>query len=313
LVTTFCPKANKTDEFKYNREISGNPTKLADKGSGGNMSNGNDILKKISVVIPTYNENEKILETIKECENSLHGFYHEIIVVDDGSLDGTYQKVQEFAKEHNNLKILHYGDNRGKGFALSYGFKHAIGDIIAFIDADMNIHPRQILTLIREMERTHFDVVVGSKRHPDSKINYPIKRKILSDIYYRFVKILFGIQVKDTQVGLKLYKRKVLEDVCPMVLVKRYAFDIDTLANAQRLGYKIGEAPVEINMNFKTHINTKEIWDMFWDTCAVFYRMKIIFRYENKLEKSKNNKITYQFENRKYTETTSQETFSIDD
>jgi dolichol-phosphate mannosyltransferase len=135
----------------------------------------NKTWKSVSVVIPAYNENEMILDTIKECETSLTGMDHEIIIVDDGSLDGTYEKVQEFARGKNNVRIINYGCNRGKGFALRYGFKQTKGNFVVFIDADMNIHPRQILTFIKEMERTDADVVVGSKRHPDSKINVTIQ------------------------------------------------------------------------------------------------------------------------------------------
>jgi len=260
----------------------------------------NKTWNSLSVVIPAFNENEKILDTIKECEISLTGIDHEIIVVDDGSLDGTYEKVQEFTIGNNNVRIVNYGCNRGKGFALRYGFKQTQGNFVVFIDADMNIHPRQILTFIKEMERTGADVVVGSKRHPDSKINYPVNRKIFSEIYYRFVKILFGIQVKDTQVGLKLYKRKVLEDICPMVLVKKYAFDIEILANAYRLGYTIRDAPIEINMNFESHINKKAIWHMFFDTLAIFYRMKIIHYYDDKLVMMNKIKMTDKFENKNH-------------
>lgn len=261
--------------------------------------------KKISVVIPAYNENGIILETIKECVSSLNGIDHEIIVVDDGSHDGTYGTVKEFVRGHNNIKIVNYEGNQGKGFAIRYGFKYTTGDVVAFIDADLNIHPGQILTFINEMERTDADVVVGSKRHPDSKVNYPINRKILSNIYYMFVTILFGLNVKDTQVGMKLYKRKVLNDLCPIVLVKRYAFDIEILANAHRLGYKIREAPVEINMDFDSKVNKKAIWNMLWDTCAIFYRMKIIHYYDGKIDMINNRKRTMDFEKKEYIRTSS--------
>jgi glycosyltransferase involved in cell wall biosynthesis len=267
----------------------------------------NKTWKSLSVVIPAYNENEIILDTIRECELSLKGLDHEIIIVDDGSIDGTYEKVQDFARGNSNVKIVNYGCNQGKGFAIRYGFKQTKGDIVAFIDADMNIHPKQILTFINKMQMTDADVVVGSKRHPDSKINYPLNRKIFSELYYQFVKVLFGIQVKDTQVGLKLYKRKVLEDICPMVLVKKYAFDIEILANAYRLGYKIIDAPVEINMNFDSHVNKKAIWRMFVDTCAIFYRMRIIHHYDNKLKLNK-NRIMLKLDKNKYVETTASET-----
>ncbi len=250
---------------------------------------GGKLPERLSVVIPAYNETEIILETLKECISSLNGSKPELIVVDDGSLDGTLEKVQRFAKKNRNVKVVTYGGNQGKGFAVKNGFKHATGDIVAFVDADLNLHPRQIKTLMEYMEKYDVDVVVGSKRHPGSKVNYPLERKILSDIYYIFVKTLFGIPVKDTQVGLKLFRREVLEDVLPKVLVKRYAFDIEILANAHRLGYKIMESPVELNMSFGSHVNTKAIWNMLVDTSAVFYRMKILKYYDEKKSRSESN------------------------
>ncbi len=243
---------------------------------------GGKLPKRLSVVIPAYNENEIILDTIKECISSLNGVKPELIVVDDGSLDGTLEKVQKFAEVNNNVRVVHYGGNQGKGYAVKYGFQQATGDLIAFIDADLNLHPRQIITLMKYMKKFDVDVVVGSKRHPKSKVNYPLVRRVLSDIYYIFVKTLFGIPVKDTQVGLKLYKREVLEDVLPKVLVKRYAFDIEILANAHRLGYKIMESPIELKMSFGSHVNMKAIWKMLVDTSAVFYRMKILKYYDEK-------------------------------
>ncbi len=245
--------------------------------------------RRLSVVIPAYNENEIILEMLSQCISSLNGAKPELIVVDDGSLDGTLEKVQKFAAENKNVKVVSYGGNHGKGHAVKYGFQHATGDVVAFIDADMNLHPRQIKTLLEYMEKYDVDVVVGSKRHPDSKVNYPLERKVLSDIYYLFVRTLFGIPVKDTQVGLKLYKREVLERVLPKVLVKRYAFDIEILGNAHRLGYKIMESPIELNMGFSSHVNTKAIWNMLVDTSAVFYRMKILKYYDEKRAQSECN------------------------
>lgn len=243
--------------------------------------------KKISVVIPAYNEDNIICEMSIECTKTLDKIDHEIIIVDDGSSDRTYEKVIEFSKNHKTIKVVNYGDNHGKGFAIRYGAKYATGDIIAFIDADLNIHPRHILALIEEMEKSGADIVVGSKRHKDSKIKYPLNRKIYSNLYYYFVRILFGIPVTDTQVGLNLYKREVIEKIFPIVLVKRYAFAIEVLANAHRLGYKMAEIPVEINMDFDSNVNKKEIWNMFVDTCAVFYRMKLVHYYDKVMKNGK--------------------------
>ena len=99
-------------------------------------------------------------------------------------------------------------------------------------------------------------------------------------------RLLFGLNVRDTQVGLKLYRRVVLEDVLPRLLVKRFAFDIEILAVAWRLGYKrIYEAPVELEFSAASTITSRSFWTiiyrMLWDTLAVFYRLKIVHYYDD--------------------------------
>jgi len=231
----------------------------------------------ISVILPAYNEENVIEDVIDETVKALNEITDswEIIVVDDGSKDLTFAIANEFARNDGRIRALSYGKNMGKGFALKYGFEHSRGNLIVFMDADLDLHPRQIKKFIEIMESARADVVVGSKRHPESKVNYPLKRRILSDVYFLMVKILFNLNVKDTQVGLKLFKRKVLRDVMPRILVKRYAFDVEVLANAVRRGYKVVEAPVELNFKHGSNINWKEIWRMFVDTLAIAYRMHI--------------------------------------
>jgi len=231
----------------------------------------------ISVILPAYNEDNKIGDVINETVKALDRITDswEIIVVDDGSKDLTFAIAKEFAKNDGRVRAISYGKNMGKGFALKYGFEHSRGDLIVFMDADLDLHPKQIKKFIEIMEKEKADVVVGSKRHPESKVNYPLKRRILSDVYFLIVKVLFNLNVRDTQVGLKLFKREVLRDVMPRILVKRYAFDVEVLANAVRKGYKIVEAPVELNFGFSSNVNWKEIWKMFVDTLAIAYRMHI--------------------------------------
>jgi glycosyltransferase involved in cell wall biosynthesis len=231
----------------------------------------------ISVILPAYNEGTKIgdviEETVKALDNTASDW--EIVVVDDGSEDSTPTIVKEFAENDGRIKVFSYEKNKGKGFALKYGFEHSRGDIVVFMDADLDLHPRQIKKFIEIMNKEGADIVIGSKRHPESTVSYPIKRRVLSDIYFLMVKILFNLNVKDTQVGLKLFRRKVLKNVMPRILVKRYAFDVEVLANAVKRGYKIVEAPVEITFNYDSRINWKAIWNMFVDTLAVAYRMYI--------------------------------------
>ncbi len=232
----------------------------------------------LSVIIPAYNEASNIEVVVREVKNTLEEITNdwEILVVDDGSKDSTYSRAKRLEGLFGDkIRALTYGENKGKGFALKYGFEHSSGDLVVFIDADMDLHPKQIKKFLEILEKTKADVVVGSKRHPKSKVNYPLKRRLLSDIYFLIVRILFNLNVKDTQVGLKLFRREVLEDVMPRILVKRYAFDVEVLANAVRRGYKIVEAPIELNFNHNSRINWKAIWLMFVDTMAIAYRMYI--------------------------------------
>jgi hypothetical protein len=117
-------------------------------------------------------------------------------------------------------------------------------------------------------------------------VNYPLYRKILSWGYRILTSTLFGFRVRDTQVGIKFFKRNVVKDVLPRLMVKRYAFDIEILAVAYACGYKrIYEAPVEINFRGGS-ITSKNLWNVIYlmliDTFAVFYRLKILGYYQKK-------------------------------
>jgi murein DD-endopeptidase MepM/ murein hydrolase activator NlpD len=163
--------------------------------------------------------------------------------------------------------------------------KVAKGDIIGFIDAGMDINPKGISMLLEHFYWYDADIVVGSKLHPVSKVNYPNSRRILSRGYRFLTRVLFGFKVRDTQVGLKLFKRDVVKKVLPKLLVKKYAFDIEFLAVAYRKGFtRIYEAPVEITFNNASNITSKSFWRivgrMVWDTAAVFYRLKILHYYD---------------------------------
>jgi len=167
----------------------------------------------------------------------------------------------------------------------------AKGEIIVFLDAGMDIDPEGILNFLKTFTTKKADIVIGSKLHRDSKVHYPWQRKVLSYGYRTLVKLFFGLHIKDTQVGFKMFRRKVLEDVLPCLLVKQYAFDIEILAVANSFGYKkIYEAPISIKFSNYSSITSKSFWGvifhMLWDTIAVFYRLKIL-HYYNKTNRRK--------------------------
>ncbi len=244
---------------------------------------------KISVIMPAYNEARHIVKNLLEVVDTLavFGYDFEVIVVDDGSPDKTYLEAVKLLSTHPELvRVVHYDENRGKGNALICGTTFAKGEYVVFLDADMDLHPSQLPVLFGIMDAENADVVIGSKRHPASIVNYPWHRRMGSWAYYSLIKLLFGLPVKDTQTGLKIFKRAVLARVFPRILVKRFAFDIEVLANVHHLGYKIVDAPVTLEFQRGTfgRIKPRDIYRIMLDTAAIFYRMRIINYYDRVLD-----------------------------
>ncbi len=239
---------------------------------------------KLSIVMPAYNEAEYIEKNLIETIATMNsfGYDYEIIVVDDGSPDHTHLAAASLLQEHPRaVRIVRYDKNRGKGNALMCGVGYATGDYVVFLDADMDLHPSQLPTFFEIMMTQDADVVIGSKRHPLSNVNYPLLRRLYSTVYYGIVQLLFGLPLRDTQTGLKVFRRAVLERVFPMILIKRFAFDLEVLLLAARLGYKIVDAPVtlEFQRGF-SRIRIRDIIAMLLDTASIFYRMKLLRYYD---------------------------------
>jgi len=241
--------------------------------------------KYLSLVVPAYKQEKTIVKDINNLDSILSslGIKYEIIVVVDGFDDSTFEKAKSVKK--NTIRVLGYEKNQGKGYAVKFGTSKAKGSITGFIDAGMDLDLSEISIMLDLMEFNDADIVVGSKLHPQSKVNYPLPRKILSWGYRNFTHLLFGFNVKDTQVGLKIYTKKVAKDVFKRLLVKRFAFDIELLAVAYSLGYKkIYESPIKLDFKGYSSISAVNFWKtilrMMWDNAAVFYRLKILHYYD---------------------------------
>lgn len=239
-----------------------------------------------TVIMPAYNEAEHLAENIRETlavMDALGGEY-EIIVVDDCSRDQTATVLADVQQRHPRVRPLALACNQGKGQALREGFFQAQGELIFFLDADLELHPRQFNLFLDMLKRQNVDVVIGSKRHPQSVLDYPWRRRLMSTIYFLMVKLLFGLPLRDTQTGLKLFKREVLSRAFPKMLVKQFAFDLELLVLAHYHGFRIAEAPVEVHYKAKLgHIRPRDVFDIWWDTMAVWYRLYIV-RYYDKVK-----------------------------
>lgn len=235
----------------------------------------------LSIVVPAYKQEKTIVRDISRIHRVLSQtrFRYELIIVVDGFVDRTYERAKKI--ENRKTLVIGYPTNKGKGYAVRFGMRRAHGDVIAFLDSGMDLDPNGISMIIEHMLWYRADCIVGSKRHPASKVQYPPIRRLYSYGYQWIVRILFHISVRDTQVGLKVFRRELLSAVLPRLLVKKHAFDIELLAVARRMGFsRIYEAPIELRYNFTSHIQASTIFEMLWDTLAVFYRMHIVRYYD---------------------------------
>ena len=238
----------------------------------------------LSVIVPAYNCKtiDRDLASIKLHLDIINRPYELLCVVD--GLKTESDKTHEIAEKMSGpkVKIFFYKENKGKGYAIRYGMARARGGIISFIDAGSDLNAKALGLALEHMKWYEADIIVGSKRHKASKVTYPWKRKILSVIVQKATRFFFGLNVSDTQTGLKVFRREVLVKVLPRLLVKRWAFDLEILAVANRLGFKkVYESPIELNYNFASNINVQSIQNFAIDYFAIVYRTYILHYYDN--------------------------------
>lgn len=240
---------------------------------------------ELSLVIPIYRQEKTILHNLQVIIATLEKtrFSFEIIAVVDGFVDNSHAILERANLKH--VQLIGYEKNHGKSYAIRKGIEKTRGEFVMFLDSGMEIDTSGISMLMEHMVWYEADIIVGSKRHPASKVNYTTIRKILSYGYYWFVRILFGINVRDTQAGIKLFRRKVIETILPKLVEKKFCGDLEMLVVAKACGYgRIYEAPIKLNYQFAsvtTASTLQSIRGMILDTLAIWYRRYILQYYSS--------------------------------
>lgn len=214
-------------------------------------------MQKLSVVIPAYNEKVRIEKTLIAINDFLikQPFKYEIIVVDDGSKDGTEAVVKKLLGSIANLRLIDNQENHGKGFVTRQGMLEATGDVRLFMDADNSTKVDEVLKMIPEFNRGA-DIVVGSRRIQGSVItvHQPWIRDFLGGVFRLIVHILVPLGVTDSQCGFKAFSARAVEKIFPQQTIFRWAFDVELLAIAKKDGFTVKEVPITWVNDTESHV-----------------------------------------------------------
>jgi glycosyltransferase involved in cell wall biosynthesis len=223
----------------------------------------------VSVVVPAYQEADSIAPALRRLVGVLEGTgrRYEVVVVSDGSTDGTAEIARGLALPH--VEVVDYRPNRGKGHALRTGFLRTAYPVVAFIDGDLDLDPVVLPGWFDRIDADEADVVVGSKVHPESAVQYPPTRRLASRLFRLATRIALGLDLGDTQTGVKAMRRSVAAEPIAGCTSAGFAFDLDLLSRIVEGGAVVVEAPVVLDYAFSTTVGAGSVVEALRDLTKV--------------------------------------------
>lgn len=208
--------------------------------------------RSLSIIVPAYNERARLPDTLRRIEEYFlrsQWDFHEIIVVDDGSEDGTAEAAERFAAENRNIRVLRNPGNRGKGYSVRHGMTEARGEWRLFSDADLSAPIEELDKLWCALEKRGAAIAIGSRALDRSLIgvHQPGFRESAGKVFNAVMRVVAGLPFADTQCGFKIFSAAAAEGIFPRQTIERFGFDVEILFIARRLGFKTIEVPVRWN------------------------------------------------------------------
>ena len=221
----------------------------------------------LSVIIPAYNEEKRITKTLLSVEEYLkrQPYSYEILVVSDGSTDSTIEVVSRLKEQISSLRIIDNKKNHGKGFVVRQGMLAAGGDIRLFMDADNSTNIDQVSKFLPYFQQG-YDVLVAKRI---VVVKQPWTREFLGWVFRLIVRILVPLGVSDSQAGFKAFSKKTTEAVFAKQTIFRWAFDVEILAIAKKMRFKIKETPVVWANDAQSHVKIGGMIKMFFEVLTV--------------------------------------------
>lgn len=225
----------------------------------------------LSIVIPAYNEENRLPGTLQQVFKffETQSFPAEVVVVENGSSDRTYDIAQEYAKQHPSLRVIK-SESRGKGLAVKRGVAEATGEYIFICDADLSMPIEEIRKFIPP-QMQNVDVAIASREAPGAvRINEPAYRHITGRVFNTLIRWLLLPGLQDTQCGFKCIRAKVAHDIFPRQRLTGWAFDVELLYIARYRGYQVVEVPIHWYFNSDSKISVlRDSLRMFLDLLVI--------------------------------------------